>query len=204
MEMQQILILMVVMALAVTVMIYFAERGDKKKPPRKAHANVNTGAAAKVLKSYAARNDCRVLGPLTLTKGERTVTLDCVLVGWFGVLGVKSLGYNGQVYGNPKDAQWLWSSTGKRENFPNPINDCALAARLMREALMQAGVRNPDSEAVYVFTDSKVELFIPRDAGAMKLADLRSLLRKDKYHTDKGHDLDKMCQALAPFEAKPE
>ena len=67
------------------------------------------------------------------------------------------------------------------------------------EALMNAGVRAPESEAVYVFTDSKLEMCIPRNLNPMNLSDLRSYLRKDKFLKDRGYDLDTMVAALEPF-----
>ncbi len=200
MNTEQIVLLVLALTVALAVMIFFAER--EKKQPRRARTNVGADSAAKILRSFASRNSCRVLGPVTLAKGEQTAKLDAVLVGWFGVLGVKSFGYNGQVFGNPRDEQWLWSCADRRENFANPAAECALAARLMREALMNAGVRSPQVEAVYVFTDPQVELAIPRDTPAMKPADLRALLRKDSYTTDRGYDLEQLCSVLRQFEEK--
>lgn len=201
-EIFNVIIPLVLIAVLITVFIVTQDDDKKKKGPRHARTDKNVGAAAGALKAWAVRSRCRVLGPVTLSKNGRTAHLDAVLVGWFGVLGLKSFGYNGQVYGNAGDAQWLWVSAGKRENFANPIDECALAARLMREALMGAGVRSPLCEATYVFTDPKVELCIPRSVGAMKLREFKSYLRKDKFAEDKGYDLDVLCRALEPFADK--
>ncbi len=196
MDMQNLIWIGLVMAALITAVILFVER--EKKLPR-ARKKENAGAATAVLRRFALNNDGRVLGPMELTRGDRTVRLDGVLVGSFGVLGVRSLGYNGQIYGNPKEAQWVWVSADKRETFDNPIEECALAGRLLREALMNAGVRAPECDVVYVFADPKVELGVPRNAGAMKPADLRVYLGKDKFHKDRGYDLDTLCAALKPF-----
>ena len=193
---QNMIYLLMAMVVMITVVIVIMER--EKKLPRGRKKN-NSNAAVAALRSFAANNGCKVLGPVRFVKGEQTVTLDGVLVGWFGVLGVKALGYNGQIYGNPQEKQWLWVSADKRESFANPMDECILAARLMREALMKAGVRAPESEAAVVFTDSKAELCIPRDVGAMKVADLRAYLRKEKFQKDRGYDLEVMCAALEPF-----
>ncbi len=194
----EIIVIFLILALAVALgATWYVER--EKKGPRRARTNKKTDAAVRVLKGFAVRNDFRVLGPMTLTRNGHTAHLDGVLVGWFGVLGVKAFGYNGQVYGNPREAQWLWASADRRENFPSPVEECALAARLMREALMKAGVRNPDSEAVFVFTDPKVELAVPANVGAMKTADLRAYLRREKFRADKGYDVQQLCDALQPF-----
>ena len=195
-DFMELFYILVGVALIITVVIFFMER-EKKLPRGRKKENAN--AAVTVLKRFAANNSCKVLGPVTLTKGDRTARLDAVLVGWFGVLGIKSYGYNGQVYGNAGEDEWVWVSADKREKFENPIGECTLAARLMREALMNAGVRNPESEAVYVFTDSKLEMCIPRALNPMNLSDLRSYLRKDKFLKDRGYDLDTMVAALEPF-----
>lgn len=193
----EILLLGVVLLVVVVAVTLFVDR--EKTGPRRARQNKNTAAALRVLKSYAAANDCRVLGPMTLTYKGQTAQLDGVLLGWFGVLGIKALGYNGQVYGGPRQAQWLWASADRRENFASPTEECALAVRALREALMQAGVRNPDCEAVCVFTDPKVELAIPPDSGVLRLRQLRAYLRKDKFQADKGYDLDVLTNALSPL-----
>ena len=198
-DFMELFYILVGVALIITVVIFFLER-EKKLPRGRKKENANT--AVTVLKRFAANNSCKVLGPVTLTKGDRTARLDAVLVGWFGVFGIKSYGYNGQVYGNAGEAEWVWVSADKREKFANPIEECTLAARLMREALMNAGVRAPESEAVYVFTDSKLEMCIPRNLNPMNLSDLRSYLRKDKFQKDRGYDLDTMVAALEPFVEK--
>lgn len=198
-DFMELFYILVGVALIITVVIFFLER-EKKLPRGRKKENANT--AVTVLKRFAANNSCKVLGPVTLTKGDRTARLDAVLVGWFGVLGIKSYGYNGQVYGNAGEDEWVWVSADKREKFENPIGECTLAARLMREALMNAGVRAPESEAVYVFTDNKLEMCIPRSLNPMNLSDLRSYLRKDKFQKDRGYDLDVMVAALEPFVEK--
>lgn len=196
MDLTDIVFAVLGVAVIITMVIFMLER-EKKLPRGRKKENAN--AAVTVLKRFAANNSCRVLGPVTFAKGERTARLDAVLVGWFGVLGIKSYGYNGQVYGNAGEDEWVWVSADKREKFANPIDECTLAARLMREALMNAGVRAPESEAVYVFTDPKLEMCIPRNLNPMNLSDLRSYLRKDKFQKDRGYDLDVMCAALEPF-----
>lgn len=197
METRSMIIFLLVALVLILAAVWYAER--EPKGPRRARDNKNTDAAVRVLKQYAARNGFRVLGPVTFTRNGRTAHLDGVLLGWFGVLGVKAFGYNGQVYGNPREAQWLWACADRRESFPNPAEECALAARLMREALMKAGIRTPETEAVYVFTDPKVELAIPANANAMKTADLRAYLRREKFRADKGYEVDQLYEALLPF-----
>ena len=198
-DLTQIVFIVLGIAVLITMVIFMLEH-EKKLPRGRKKENVN--AAVAVLKRFAANNSCKVLGPVTLTKGDRTARLDAVLVGWFGVLGIKSYGYNGQVYGNAGEDEWVWVSADKREKFANPIEECTLAARLMREALMNAGVRAPESEAVYVFTDTRLEMCIPRNLNPMNLSDLRSYLRKDKFQKDRGYDLDVMIAALEPFAEK--
>lgn len=187
------------LVLATLFLVLTDEKEGIKRGPRRAKANVKTDAAVTLMKRFALRNDGKVLGPMTLRRGEQEVRLDSVVVGWFGVLGVKALGYNGKIYGNPQDKDWLWTSVDRREAFANPINECALAARVMREALMNAGIRSPETEAVFVFTDDKAELNIPRSVAPMHLKDLRAYLRKDKFRADKGFDVEKMVAALQPF-----
>ena len=187
------------LVLATLFLVLTDEKEGIKRGPRRARSNVKTDAVTALMKRFALRNDCKVLGPVTLHRGEQTVRLDSVAVGWFGVLGVMALGYNGKIYGNPQDKEWLWTSADRREAFANPINECALAARVMREALMNAGVRSPETEAVFVFTDGKAELCIPRSVAPMHLKDFRAYLRKDKFRADKGYDVEKMAAALQPF-----
>lgn len=196
----QIILAVVILFAIIAGAVLYAEK--EKTGPRRAKTNKNTGAAVRVLKTYAAANDCRVLGPVTLQHKGVTVQMDALLVGWFGVLCVRALGYNGQVYGSPRQAQWLWAAADRRENFASPLEEGAAAVRAVREALMRAGVRNPFCEAVCVFTDPKVELAVPPDSGVLKLAGLRGYLRQEKFHADRGYEVDKLCEALQPLADK--
>lgn len=197
MEGYQIVLIAVLLLVAIAGIVLFADR--EKTGPRRARTDRNTSAALRVLKTWAAASDCRLLGAADLTYKDRTVHTDALLVGWFGVLCVRVLGYNGQVYGSPRQAQWLWAAADRRENFASPLEEGAVAVRAVREVLMAAGVRNPFCEAVCVFTDPKVELAVPPDSGAIKLAALRPYLRQEKFRTDRGYDLDKLCEALRPL-----
>ncbi|HBU11407.1 MAG TPA: hypothetical protein DEB31_01340, partial [Clostridiales bacterium] len=89
------------------VVIYRRRDGGKakgKKPQGREFARDKVVSAAR---GFASANSFRIIAPARLSRGGTVANLDAVVVGYFGVLGVISLGYGGEVYGGAGEDTWL-------------------------------------------------------------------------------------------------
>ena len=153
--------------------------------------------AVSVMRNFARSNSYHIIAPAEFQHGKVVARLDALVIGYFGILAVKSLGYNGEIYGSASDKEWVQINEGGMRNpFPNPITESAADVRAIREALLSAKLRQIPVEVVCVFTEPTAQLALPRSTGHYTLADLKSLVQKEKYQEDKGFDLEAIEKAL--------
>lgn len=177
--------------------VYLIYRKDHPPVRKTKGRESTTQSAVQALRSFARSNSFRFIAPARLVRGENTAKLDAVMVGYFGVLGLKALGYNGEIYGEAGDENWLQvGEDGQRNYFANPITEAAADVRVVRDALFTKKLKKVPVEVVCVFTNPKAQIALPRSTGHLNLKEFKALLRKDKYLEDTGLDLDAVEGAL--------
>lgn len=192
-------IVLLVTLFGVTIYLFGPMRKSKarkvKEIPDDEHANAET--VLRLLNRYAATNEFKVVTPVNVQEGKISADLDALLVGWFGVLGVKCLGYGGTVYGQPDEEEWVQDVLGQRRTFKNPLRRAEESARAVREALFEAHIKRVPVETVVVFTGKKTELAVPRSCGHYTVDQFSSYLKSAHFEEDKNVDVD---QVAAVFE----
>lgn len=192
-------------AIALVAVLYFTVfRKDEDGTRRKSKDLAGPARAAKPL--AAARRLCategyKLIAPAALARSGAYADLDFIIVGVFGVLCVKCLGLDGEVYGSAGDGKWLQvKAKGKqgeeRISFENPLAQAARDSRLVRDALFSANLKSVPVETVCVFTNPHAQLALPRDTGHYTVKTFRGLLDKDKLRQDKKVDMEKVAAAL--------
>lgn len=169
-------------------------RADEPAQPR--GRENDRAVTLRAVKSFAARNGFEVIEPGRICQGTGVTDLDVILVGSFGVLGVKSLGYYGRIYGGEKEQLWSQTSKVGRAVFPNPLNTANAEARMLREVLFAANIKSVQVETVCVFPNKASELVMPRSTPVYRAREFAALLGKDKYTDDKHVDIDAVARAL--------
>ena len=120
-----------------------------------------------------------------------------MLVTFNGLVGVRCLGYNGEIFANPGEAEWLWVTGEGRERIPDPVAQCAADARALRDVLMQdTKLRSVPVECLPVFTDKSVQLSVPKSLSVLRRTQLIPLLEQQKYLEDRGLDVERVCALL--------
>lgn len=158
---------------------------------------VSAKALCAMCKRFAVMQGYKSIGPCTFVKGDKTASADMIIVGYFGVFAVKSIGIGGEIYGEANSAQWLHVATdGTRQSFDNPLTECALCARLIREALFVEKINNINVECIAVFINKKASIAVPKSCDAMPIKAFKKLLEKSKYLEDKGIDVEKATAAI--------
>ena len=153
-------------------------------------------AVVRQLVRYAAANEYKVVEPIALTGTHGTTDLDAVLVGWFGILGVKCLGYGGDVYGSRDEADWVQSYGGSRRSFQNPLTRAEASGRVIRDVLFEAGMKNIPVETAVIFTGKNTQLMLPRSTGHYTLQSFAAYLKSGHFTEDKNVQVEPVAQLL--------
>src|SRR5699024_681166 len=122
--------------------------------------------------------------------------LDLLLVGWFGVLGVKCLGYGGEVYGSLDEPEWTQVLPQGRRTFENPMTRAGKSARAVRDALFAAKLKNVPVETVVVFTNPSASLNLPRSTGHYTEKTFLAYLKGPHFREDKKVEVEPVAAAL--------
>lgn len=138
---------------------------------------------------FAKLRQFTVISPAMLAKDGKFADIDFIIVGYFGVLGVKCIGLGGEIYGSAGDAMWLQVAKDKRISFDNPLLVAQTDARLIRDTLFVAGLKSVPVEVICVCSNKKATLALPRTTGHFTLKDFKAYLQKDKFEQDKGIDI---------------
>ena len=172
------------------------EKAAKAGPiPDDEHENAE--AVLRQLRRYAATNEFRVVEPVRIENSKASADLDALLVGWFGVLGVKCLGYGGTIYGQSSDAEWVQEMNGQRRMFANPLKRAEQSARAVRQALFEAKIKNVPVETVVVFTGKKTQLALPRSGGHYTIEQFSTYLKSVHFEEDKKVEVEPVAAALS-------
>ncbi|MBC5582386.1 NERD domain-containing protein [Anaerofilum sp. BX8] len=196
-------ILGLVAVLAVVfLIIYFISKSKSEEGPtntaKRAQKDRGVDAAVKALNRYASLHNFRILQPAHLHWGEKSAELDAIIVTFSGIVGVRCLGYNGEIFANSGEPDWLWVTQESRTRIPDPVAQCAADARVIRDVLMQnPKLRNVPVECLPVFTDKSVQLAVPKSSRIFRQKDLMSTLEKEKYLEDKGLDQETIATLLS-------
>lgn len=200
--MDWILILMVSLSLllvfGICYLVYFLyKRAKNSTADVKNKASKPLSAA----KAFALTRQFTVISPANIAKDGKFADVDFIMVGFFGVLGVKCIGLGGEIYGNANDAMWLQVAGSKRVSFENPMLAAQKDARVIRDTLFEAKLKNITVDTVVVFANKKASLAIPRSTGHFTVKDFKKYLDKDKFEQDKGIDVAKTVQAIKKYVA---
>lgn len=185
----------------VFLIIYFISKNQGEEGPtnkaKRAQKDRGVDAAVKALNRYASLHNFCILQPAHLRCGEKAADLDAILVTFAGIIGVRCLGYNGEIFANSGESDWLWVTQESRTRIPDPVAQCAADARAIRDVLMQnPKLRNVPVECLPVFTDKSVQLAVPKSSRVFRQKDLMSTLEKEKYLEDKGLDQELVAGLL--------
>lgn len=194
----------VIVAIAAVLLFTFIPGlvgGDEDKPKKgKAKAKSGMGKAQRLVSRFAMRQQYKLLGPCRFEKDGKTAEIDSVLIGYFGVLLIKTMGRNGEIYGGEGDAQWLQVVNNQRTYFESPVVESGRAVPMVRAALEKAKVRGVLLETVSVATCKKAQVAVPKSLGLLTLREFSIMLEKQKYLEDKGVNLEQVYNALKPYE----
>ncbi|MDD3202214.1 MAG: nuclease-related domain-containing protein [Pygmaiobacter massiliensis] len=190
----------VVLAIVFALIMWFfkaqTEDNSNNENVKKQREDDGVSKMLAALARYASLHDFTLITPAKVQSGEKSTDLDALLVTYAGVVGIKCIGYNGQIYANPGDATWLRVAGEQRTEFTNPFDQRAADVRVLRDVLANAKQRTVKIECLTVFTSKEASLAVPKSMAVLRSKDLTSLLGKEKYLADNGVDKTAVVEAL--------
>ena len=194
------------LAFALTLFLINLYRQDRKGPggaaagkkkgemPNDEHKGAE--GVVRAVRRFAAAEGYAAIAPVQVQGTRDAADLDVVLVGWFGVLGVKCLGYGGDVYGSADEPQWTQVLPQGRRSFENPMTRAGKSARALRDALFAARLKNVSVETAVVFTNPSAALNLPRSTGHYTEKTFLAWLKSGHFLEDKKVEVEPVAAAL--------
>ncbi|MBM6921721.1 NERD domain-containing protein [Phocea massiliensis] len=181
------------------VLILIAVRAVREAHRRKLGIDGEKKVAAK-LKRFASIRSFKVINDLYLPLYDKTTQVDHVLIGFFGLLVIETKNIGGEVYGEPRKKDWLHIMGKSRYKLYNPLMQNQTHVDCIRHLLGKENIYNVPIESLVVFTNRKVELFIPKKLPIISFNRLNKFLHQERFSKDNNIDVDKIYHALLKYQ----
>ena len=154
--------------------------------------------------SFARLRNYKVLDNVTLSDGKRTGQIDHILIGFFGILFVKTFHDPGAYYGDSRGETWAFTANDYKANFPNPVLQAEEVIDIARKVFSEHGVYNIPMEPLVVLAGrrSSIELYASKDTPALTIKKLGEYLRQPKFEKDNDMDVPKLLQLIQSAQVK--
>ena len=167
------------------------------------HVRNTEGAGAverttRLLRRFAVMRRYQVLSNVCFTYKGRDYKIENMLIGYFGILLVHTLGGRGSYYGQMDGDQWQRVLEKDKNVFPNPIKQQEEAIMALRGIFAQNKVYNVPVERIVVLTDTskKTMMYISHGGQILMPGKLKGMLNKSKYENDAGVDVARVAQVI--------
>ncbi|MEG0693041.1 MAG: nuclease-related domain-containing protein [Oscillospiraceae bacterium] len=155
---------------------------------------------ARVLKKYAGIRSYKVINDLYLPLYDKTTQIDHVLVGFFGILVVETKNLAGEVYGDPKKKEWLHVVGTKKHQLYNPLMQNQAHIDCIRHILGKENMYSVNIESLVVFSNKKVQLYVPNKLPIINIKKLKKYLHKDRFEKDNNFDVEQITNILMNYQ----
>ncbi|MDL2232986.1 NERD domain-containing protein [Ruminococcaceae bacterium OttesenSCG-928-L11] len=158
----------------------------------------------RVLSKFALIRGFKVLTNVRFEHKGRAFHIENMLIGYFGILLVHTLGGRGEYYGQMDSKSWQLVRDEKKQVFPNPYLEQEDAMAALRSVFSQHKVFNVPMENLIVLTNKsrKTALFITNDNKIFFPGKLKPYLDKTKFEKDAGIDIQKVTQIIEALSAE--
>ena len=153
------------------------------------------------LGKFARVRGFTVMGPTTIKFGDKEMSFDAILLGFFGALGVKACPHGGDIYGDLNSDEWVQIYEGQRISFDSPVNRTLGSTKLFKDIFRQEKVKCGNCESMAIFTNKNANVAVARTLPACHVSNLSSVLETPKFLTDNGADIEGMKAAIEKYSA---
>lgn len=151
-----------------------------------------------ILTKFGLIRGFKVLSEVKFQYKGQTYFIENMLIGFFGILIVHTLGARGEYYGQIDGKEWQLVLEDKKQSFPNPVLEQQKAISALRAIFSQNKAFNIPIENIVVLTSKakKTGLFITNDNIIFLPGQLKPYLHKTKFEKDADIDVDQLAEII--------
>lgn len=155
---------------------------------------------AGVLSRFAKIRNYKVLNNVKLDIDGDVVHADHILIGFFGILVLDTIQNFGDYFGDDRDDKWVYldNNDNKKRYIPNPVKANNLAVEKLRKLMGKANIYNLKIDNFVIFTgkEKKTGLYAKESIGAVRLKELKRIIRRSRYTEDNDVDVEKVFEVI--------
>ena len=151
---------------------------------------------SKLLRRFAGPRRFVLIDHPTLVTNGLSGWADHILIGYFGVLLVYDLCFEGEYFGNPGEAKWKLISSGVKYEFDSPFVAADQCSGRVNTLLKDAGLKAPVSRVAVTTRGEKHMMSYIKTDEVVLYKKLYAYLGREKFGQDNGVDIRAVEQAL--------
>lgn len=162
-------------------------------------------ATRRALLRYALPHNFKVLSNLEIDTGKGLATAENILIGFFGILVVRTCGQRAEYYGEMSGKDWaVIDNKGLKTRIPNPYYENEKAIQAIRALLAKNKIHNIgfENQVVMANKSDKTQVFVLHEDGIILKNKLSAHLNRAKFDEDKGVDPEKIAAVLEQYANK--
>lgn len=193
----------VIFLISVIIIVFFVLflylRHEVLEPGEKAAAKATRG----ILSRFGLLRGFKTLSNVVVKDNGGDVVIENMLIGYFGILLVRTLGARGEYYGTLDGEHWTLTAKDKKQILENPVKHLDREAAALRTALSKSKIYNiPIERIVYLSNKSrKTALYVTHNGEILLSGKLAGYLQKTKFEKDIGLDVKKIEDAVSGVHA---
>lgn len=190
-------ILLVLILASIIILVWSFSYLNKELFDPKGKRSAKT--TARILKNFALPRGFKVLSNVKLKgqNGEDAV-IENMLVGFFGILLIQTLGARGEYYGMLDGDSWSVALNGKKTALDNPVKALMQQEAALRALFARKKVYNiPIFRIAYISSTSvKTSLFVTHKGEILFGGKLSAYLGKSEFEKDTGLDVKQIVDSV--------
>ena len=157
----------------------------------------------KILKGYAISRRYKVLNDVTLTFKGKSAHVDCMMVGYFGILFVNTLDLKGaELFGGEHEDKWALLYKNEKSHVDNLYKKTVMFNSFLRDVFSAEKIYSiPFENAVCIKCKDDVKQ-INANVSAMNILtpkQLKKYIRRVKFEKDLGVDVEKIVKCIEKY-----
>ena len=157
----------------------------------------------KILKGFSGIRRYKVLNDVTLSYKGKTAHIDCMMVGYFGILFVNAVDIKkAQLFGSEYEEKWAIVDKNDKRRINNIYKETVQFNAFLRDVFSNESIYSiPFENAICIKCKDDVKQ-INANVNAMNILtpkQLKKYIRRVKFEKDLGVDVDRIVQCIDKY-----
>ena len=192
----------VAVVIILAVLLYVVIKRKREKAKNAAKGRRGEAAVAGKLRSICRSKGFALLNNVYLPLYDTTTQLDHIVVGPFGILVVETKADQGEIYGSPKDENWVQVIGDGRNKHYNPLKQNKTHCDNLRHNLKKKNLYVVKIESLVVYAAKNVQLYTTGNAPVVTMKQLKKFFRLPLFRENNNVDVDKVVDTINEIRVK--